>query len=436
MIYIQKMNDKTKLSKDYFDILKCISTDPNISQKNLSTKLGFSIGKLNYSLKELVKKEFIEILNLNETNKLKSFSYRITSLGISAKNEFAENLVIENIEVLEKIISKTKKNNKTDLDLGNKIEKVGIGHNSAFFEETIEENVRRTKPLFKTIETNIKRRTVIVDDIMSTHEGYPIPSWIELSIIDVCNRSCSFCPKSDHKIAPDTYQRMQMNLINKLTDELKEIEYKGSVTLCGYGEPMLHKEINIICKKLSEAAFVEVVTNGDPLNPKKIHDLFVNNVNKLLISMYDGEHQVSKFKKMIKDSNVPEDFVILRDRWYDAKTDFGLKLTNRTGTINIGNQEKVGTYKKCFYPSYQFLIDWNGDIFLCPQDWHRRITMGNMMQENIFSIWTNKIITKYRKNLLNGKRVDNPCTTCNAEGTILGKNHAKAWQEIYNLDVK
>ena len=118
------MNDKTKLSKDYFDILKCISTDPNISQKNLSTKLGFSIGKLNYSLKELVKKEFIEILNLNETNKLKSFSYRITSLGISAKNEFAENLVIENIEVLEKIISKTKKNNKTDLDLGNKIEKV------------------------------------------------------------------------------------------------------------------------------------------------------------------------------------------------------------------------------------------------------------------------------------------------------------------------
>ena len=44
----------------------------------------------------------------------------------------------------------------------------------------------------------------------------PIPSWIELSIIDVCNRSCSFCPKSDPKIAPDTYQKMQMNLNNFL----------------------------------------------------------------------------------------------------------------------------------------------------------------------------------------------------------------------------
>ena len=33
--------------------------------------------------------------------------------------------------------------------------------------------------------------------------------------------------------------------------------------------------------------------------------------------MYDGEHQIRKFKKMIKDSGVPDGFVILRDRWYD-----------------------------------------------------------------------------------------------------------------------
>ena len=110
-----------------------------------------------------------------------------------------------------------------------------------------------------------------------------------------------------------------MNLVSKLTEELKEINYKGSVVLCGYGEPMLHKDINLICKKLSEASFVEVVTNGDTLNPKQINSLFTNNVNKLLISMYDGKHQIEKFEKMIKESDVPKDFVILRDRWYDEK---------------------------------------------------------------------------------------------------------------------
>ena len=35
---------------------------------------------------------------------------------------------------------------------------------------------------------------------------------------------------------------------------------------------------------------------------------------------------------------------------------------------------------------YEKLIDWNGDVFLCPQDWQRRVTMGNIMQENIFKI--------------------------------------------------
>ena len=414
-----------KINKDGFEILKKISKDSNISQRKLSTILGFSLGKLNYLIKELEEKGLIKIKNLKKNNEKSQYLYFLTATGVSSQAEFAFQFVSENIEEYEKVLIKKHK-------ILNQVAKKGIGHNSSSYNEVIEENVKRTKPLFKTIAINIKRRTIIVDDVLSTHNGYPIPSWIELSIIDVCNRSCSFCPKSDPKIAPDTHQRMQMGLIDKLTEELKEIKYKGSVTLCGYGEPMLHKDINLICKKLSEAAFVEVVTNGDPLNPKKINELYVNNVNKLLISMYDGKHQILKFKKMIHDSGVPEDFVILRDRWYDAKKDYGLKLTNRTGTIDIGKQEKIGKYKKCFYPSYQFLVDWNGDIFLCPQDWQRRMAMGNMLQENIFNIWTNKIMTKYRKNLLNGKRVDSPCTTCNAEGNILGKNHAKEWLDIYN----
>jgi radical SAM protein with 4Fe4S-binding SPASM domain len=312
-----------------------------------------------------------------------------------------------------------------------------IGHNSKnYFDESeqiVEENKTRTKPLFKTISINIKRRTIIVNDILSKYKGKPIPSWIELSIIDVCNRICSFCPKSDPKIAPNTYQRMQLSLIDKLCNELKEINFKGSIVLCGYGEPMLHKDIKIICKKLSKVSFVEVVTNGDTLNPKEIRELYANNVNKLLISMYDGEHQIEKFNKMTAKAYVPDDFVILRDRWYDSSKDYGLKLTNRTGTIKIGEQEKIGTFTKCFYPSYQFLIDWNGDVFLCPQDWQRRRTMGNMMQEHIFNIWDGKIMNKHRKNLIFGKRVDSPCTLCNAEGTILGKKHAATWMKINKL---
>ncbi len=299
----------------------------------------------------------------------------------------------------------------------------------------IDQKFKRTKKLQKAIKLNLKRRTVIVDDQLVYHKGVPIPSWIELSIIDVCNRSCSFCPKADPKIAPNTYQKMTMSLVEKLTNDLKKINYQGSVTLCGYGEPMLHKGVFEMSKKLAEASFVEIVTNGDTLKSDTINKLYNSNVNKLLISLYDGPDQVTKFKKMAKDAKVPEDFVILRDRWHGADKDYGLKLTNRTGTIDIGNQDSIGTFTYCNYPSYSVLIDWNGDVFLCPQDWQRKMTTGNIEKEDFFKIWTGSTISKFRKNLLEGNRCDKPCTECNAEGTVLGKNHASAWKKIYKTNI-
>jgi len=292
---------------------------------------------------------------------------------------------------------------------------------------------KRTKKLNKQIKVNIERRTVIVDDQLVYHKDLPLPSWIELSLIDVCNRKCVFCPKSDPSVAPDTYQKMNMRLIEKFTGELKKINYKGSVVLCGYGEPMLHKDIYLISRKLAEASFVEIVTNGDTLTKEQIKKLYESNVNKLLISLYDGPEQVTKFKAMANAAQVPEDFVILRNRWFDEKEDYGLKLTNRAGTVKVGVQDNKDTFTKCFYPSYSVLVDWNGDVFLCSQDWQRRRTMGNIMLEDFFDIWTGKTISTYRKNLLNGKRCNSPCTECNAEGTVLGYKHAEAWKKIYNI---
>ncbi len=285
----------------------------------------------------------------------------------------------------------------------------------------------------ETIKKNINRRKLIVDDGITLFKGVPLPTWIELSLIDVCNRSCSFCPKSDDKVAPDTYQKMSKTLIDKLHDDLKKMNYKGSLALCGYGEPLLHKDIEYIVNKLSEVADIEIVTNGDPLNHKMITKLYNANAARLLISLYDGPEQIDTFKSMIKQANVPEDFVILRDRWYTQTENFGVKLTNRAGTIKTGNQIANDVHTTCYYPSYQFLIDWNGDVFLCPQDWQRRQTMGNMMQEELFDIWTSKVMKKYRVDLLKGKRCNNPCKTCNAQGTLLGVNHAKTWRNIYKI---
>ena len=293
----------------------------------------------------------------------------------------------------------------------------------------------------KTIQRNIKRRAVNVNKV-DFYKGVPIPTWIELSLIDTCNRACVFCPRSDDKIAPNTHQQMEGPLIKKLVQDLKEMNFKGAINLCGYGEPMLHKKINSIISKLSEVASVEIVTNGDTLNSKKLQELEKSGISKILISLYDGEHQISEMENLIKDSKIDRDLVDLRDRWYSEDEDYGLALSNRAGTVksrkpsvtsSMRSRKDTPTPTKCFYPSYSLMVEWNGDIFLCPQDWQRRVAQGNMMQKSLIDIWSGKMITKYRKKLLSGKREDSPCKECNASGILLGGSHANEWEKYYSL---
>jgi radical SAM protein with 4Fe4S-binding SPASM domain len=149
--------------------------------------------------------------------------------------------------------------------------------------------------------------------------------------------------------------------------------------------------------------------------------------------MYDGPQQIKKFKKMILETGVPDDFIVLRDRWYKGE-EFADYITNRAGTVNSGNQKNISDFKfkKCFYPAYHAQIDWNGDMYLCPHDWQRRNPVGNLMQKDFLDIWNGNIITKYRKMLIKGKRTQLPCSKCNCDGTVHGFKHKNAWQKIWN----
>ncbi len=287
----------------------------------------------------------------------------------------------------------------------------------------------------KTIQNNINRKKPILDRDPQFYKNVPLPSWIELSLIDVCNRICSFCPKSDFDIAPNTYQKMNLKFINKLYEDLKEIGFQGAFSICGYGEPLLHKDLVQFVNIIGELGGVEIVTNGDPLKPSLLKKIFESKTTKLIISMYDGEHQIDYFEKMINEAGIDKDFVVLRNRWHNSDEDFGVKLTNRVGNINIGEQKKIDINRGCYYSSYQLLIDWNGNVYLCPQDWDRRLPVGNVMQEHFFEVWSGKIMNKYRTKHLTEKRDISPCNKCNADGKIHGHKHAKVWHnklKIFN----
>ena len=51
---------------DNFNVLRKLDKEPSITQRELSSKLGISLGKINYCLKELRKKGLIKISNFKK----------------------------------------------------------------------------------------------------------------------------------------------------------------------------------------------------------------------------------------------------------------------------------------------------------------------------------------------------------------------------------
>ena len=81
------MNNIKKNNQDYLEILIKISKKSEISQRKLAQELGFSLGKLNYCIKELHKKGLIKIQNFNKNKKKSNYLYFLTPQGLSSKTK-------------------------------------------------------------------------------------------------------------------------------------------------------------------------------------------------------------------------------------------------------------------------------------------------------------------------------------------------------------
>lgn len=293
-------------------------------------------------------------------------------------------------------------------------------------------------PISEATAQNLRRKSAYVDEVQ-VRDGSPMFSWVELNLTELCNRLCPFCPRIDPAVYPNQPLHMQLGLVEKIVQELAELDYKGVIVLCGFGEPLLHPAFFDVVRTLKGGTpslsnvrpgwRLELVTNGDRLTAGMIRTLQMLGLDYFVVSLYDGPEQVEKFKTMFAEAGVqrPEDVYILRDRWHSAADSFGLKLTNRAGTIDVGQQDPVDATRPCQYLTYQLTIDWNGDVLLCPQDWHKRARFGNVGQQPLWAVWTSRTLHKRRMALLRGREGLSPCDQCNTDGCLHGHNHVPVW---------
>jgi EPS-associated MarR family transcriptional regulator len=72
-------------SKEILSILREIKKSPELTQRELSSILGISLGKVNFLLKALIDKGHIKVDNFKKSNNKSAYLYYLTPKGVEEK---------------------------------------------------------------------------------------------------------------------------------------------------------------------------------------------------------------------------------------------------------------------------------------------------------------------------------------------------------------
>lgn len=228
---------------------------------------------------------------------------------------------------------------------------------------------------------------------------------VELETITICNRKCEYCPNFFY---PKEKKLMDFNLFKKIIDDLTVIDYSGIIAPHFYGEPLLDERLPELIKHIRKRlpkAYILIYTNGDYLNRSLFLELIRSGVTKFFVT----EHE----------NKPPKEFI----EWYRTachsdkrriifqKMDEDSLLSNRGGLVRVKNKKK---FRKCSMPKNNLVIDVNGNILLCCNDFFGKYKFGNVKERSIIKIWQDKIYKNRRNEINKGNFSLEICRKCSS----------------------
>ena len=144
----------------------------------------------------------------------------------------------------------------------------------------------------------------LIKPLEEEFSSYPIPHprIIHIETRTRCNSTCSFCPANYNENSRDDLF-MEDNLVYKILNELKEIDFMNRVFFYNNNEPFLDKRIFEFIKRAREAlpkGYLELKSNGRGLKIDKILEVFHCGLDTLYINDYTDTPQHSKNVKKIR----------------------------------------------------------------------------------------------------------------------------------------
>ena len=233
--------------------------------------------------------------------------------------------------------------------------------------------------------------------------------FFEIEATNICNLSCSFCPRDKIK---RPYGMMDMNTFLKVLSFLPD---SSKVMFSGMGEPLMNKLLPEFIEMLEQKnCFVGITTNGMLLDEMKIREIYnsridflqvsgmsfhksfeekymvgtdMDTIRKNLNSLVETTQEYQKNGKKVPElqisiihgDGIPQDKSLVEFANRNGISIFNKKLHSRGGYLYTTKQSTnvCGIFARVTY------LDWQGNILSCCHDLEGKNIIGNVNEDSL-----------------------------------------------------
>lgn len=263
----------------------------------------------------------------------------------------------------------------------------------------------------------------------SSHLPYkPIRLWVELT--SICNYRCIMCPNKD--LPKENKGFMKMELYKKIVDEAAVFAF--DINLAHRGESLLHPQLEqAIRYAKNKRLYTRLHTNGSLLTEELSHKLLASELDRISFS-FDGYTKevyenirrggdfdktlsnIIRFLKIKKASGKKKPLVAIEVINFAETADekarrsfqehfSGLPLDNfvikelHNWAGEIKKEQNPRHYSICPFPWNAMIINWDGSVSPCTQDFFGKYITGDANFSSLQEIWNSEKMIRLRTKL-------------------------------------
>lgn len=244
-------------------------------------------------------------------------------------------------------------------------------------------------------------------------ESIPLFSQVMLETINRCNGHCAFCP-ANTKDEKRPFKKMSDELLKKIAEELKALNYDGNIYLNVNNEPFIDVRILDIATMLRREipnAKIKLISNGTLLTVEKMKEI-AKCVDDLVINNYsygyelaDNLQEIYQYVKQHKEEFANINIVIVR-RYVEEV------LATRAGAAPNKPKKTMKLNSPCIYPFTDLVIFPDGQVGLCCNDCFENTHIGDVNKESLVDVWNCQKLKVVRESMKQGREAFPFCKEC------------------------